>query len=200
MRTKASKAATLTICFAAYLAIGVSVNGICAELSPAAKYFPDAVLVNQNGEEMQFYSDLVQGKVVVINTIFTTCTGICPVMSKTYTRLQDHLGERLGRDVHLISISVDPENDTPERLKAFGDAFGAREGWYLLTGEKKNIDLVLYKLGHYVEEKESHTAIMLMGNESTGLWKKAFGLADSEELATILDSVLNDTLQAEGTD
>ena len=199
MRTKASKAVILAVCFAAILAIGVSINGIHAEMSPAAKYFPDAVLLDQNGEEMRFYSDLVKGKVVVINTIFTTCTGICPVMSKTFTRLQEHLGERLGRDVHLISISVDPENDTPERLKAFGDAFGAKEGWYLLTGKKKNVDLVLYKLGQYVEEQESHSAIMLLGNEPTGLWKKAFGLADSEELATILDSVLNDTLPVEGT-
>jgi protein SCO1/2 len=174
-------------------------SGSSAESSPAAQYFPDTVLVNQDGQEMRFYSDLLQGKVVVINTIFTTCTGICPVMSRTYSRLQDHLGDRLGRDVHLISISVDPENDTPQRLKAFGDAFGAKKGWYLLTGEKADVDLVLYKLGHYVEEKESHTAIMLMGNEPTGLWKKAFGLADSEELAAILDSVLEDQLSAAET-
>ena len=167
--------------------------------SPAANYFSDVVLVNQDGEEMRFYSDLLQGKIVVIDTIFTTCTGICPVMSKAFTRLQEHLGDRLGRDVHLISISVDPENDTPERLKAFGSALGARAGWYLLTGERENVDIVLNKLGAYVEEKESHSAIMLIGNEPTGLWKKAFGLASSEDLIKILDSVLDDRLLTEGT-
>ena len=203
MTMKARKAATLTLCLAALLAIGLSSIEIVAattEKSAAASCFPDATLIDQNGDEVRFYSDLVKGKVVVINTIFTTCTGICPVMSKTYAQLQDHLGEKLGRDVHLISISVDPENDTPERLKAFGDALGAKEGWYLLTGERKNIDLVLYKLGQLAEDKESHQALMLMGNEPTGLWKKAFGLADSKELAAILDSVLNDQLRTERTD
>jgi len=203
MRTKASQTAALTLCLAATLAIGMSSIAVHAEVSEqsaAASYFPDTTLVDQNGDEVRFYSDLVKGKVVVINTIFTTCTGICPVMSKTYTQLQDHLGEKLGRDVHLISISVDPENDTPERLKAFGDALGAKEGWYLLTGEKKNVDIVLYKLGHLVDEKENHKAIMLMGNEPTGLWKKTFGLADSSELAAILDSVLDDELRTERTD
>jgi protein SCO1/2 len=214
MRTEITRIATIAFCLTACLASvawggrilaqnpepagqePAADSGSAIESSPAAKYFPDAVLVNQDGQEMRFYSDLLQGKVVVINTIFTTCTGICPVMSKTYARLQDFLGDRLGRDVYLISISVDPENDTPKRLKAFGDAFGAKKGWYLLTGEKANVDLVLHKLGHYVEQKESHTAIMLMGNEPTGLWKKAFGLADSEEIAAILESVLEDKLSA----
>jgi len=198
-------AAFLALCIA-MTARGATFSGQAAavdvddEPSPAANYFSDVVLVNQDGEEMRFHTDLLKGKIVVINTIFTTCTGICPVMSKTFTRLQEHLGDRLGRDVHLISISVDPENDTPERLKAFGSAFGAREGWYLLTGERKNVDVILSKLGQFVEEKDSHSAIMLMGNEPTGLWKKAFGLANFEDLVKILDSVLDDRLHTDETD
>ena len=162
------------------------------ESSAAADYFTDTVLVNQDGEKMRFYSDLLRDKVVVINTIFTTCTGICPVMSKTYSRLQEHLGERVGKDVHLISISTDPENDTPERLKEFGEKFGARPGWYLLGGDRKNVESVLSKLGQYAEYKENHQAIMLVGNVPTGLWKKAFGLAQAEKIIEIVDSVLND--------
>ena len=195
-------AVCLAMCIAT-AARGVTVRGQAGapdgEPSPAANYFSDVVMVNQDGEEVRFYSDLLQGKIVVINTIFTTCTGVCPVMSKAFTRLQEHLGDRLGRDVHLISISVDPENDTPERLKAFGSALGARAGWYLLTGERENVDIVLNKLGAYVEEKESHSAIMLVGNEPTGLWKKAFGLANSEDLIKILDSVLDDRLHTDET-
>lgn len=158
----------------------------------ARRYFTDVQLVNQYGEPMRLYSDLLQGKVVVINTIFTTCTGICPVMSKAFETLQDRVGDRLGEDVHLISISVDPENDTPEKMRAWGEAFHARRGWYLVTGDPENVAFALQKLGQYVEDPESHQAIMLMGNDRTGLWKKAFGLAGAEELIEVFDSVLND--------
>lgn len=164
--------------------------------SAARSYFTDTELVNQDGEAMRFYTDLLQGKVVVINTIFTTCTGICPVMSRTFTKLQDHLGERLGRDVHLISISVDPKNDTPQRLKEFGRNFGARPGWYLLTGPEESVRFVLGKLGQYVEDKESHRALILVGNEPTGLWKKAFGLAPAQDIISILDSVIRDEIES----
>lgn len=162
------------------------------KLSPAQRYFTDVELVNQDGEPMRLYSDLLKGKVVVINTIFTTCTSICPLMSKTYARLQEHVGDRLGRDVYLISISVDPENDTPELLKKFGESYDARPGWYMLTGSSENVHLALRKLGHDVDQKESHKAIILIGNEPTGLWKKAFGLAPAEDIITILDSVIRD--------
>jgi protein SCO1/2 len=147
---------------------------------------------SQDGRDMRFYSDLLQGKVVVISTMFATCTGACPVMGRTLAKVQTWLGERLGRDVHLISITVDPENDTPERLKALGETFGARPGWYFLTGEKANVEFALYKLGQRVENKEGHQSILLIGNEPTGLWKKAFGLSQAEAIIQIVDSVLND--------
>lgn len=161
----------------------------------AQRYFTDVELVNQNGETMRLYSDLLKGKVVVVNTIFTTCTSICPLMSRTYARLQEHLGDRLGRDVYLLSISVDPENDTPELLKKFGQNYDARPGWYMLTGTSENVHFALRKLGHDVEQKESHKAIMLIGNEPTGLWKKAFGLAPAEDIIAILDTVIMDVLE-----
>jgi len=160
--------------------------------SQAAQYFTDVELINQDGEPMRFYTDLLAGKAVVINTIFTTCTGICPVMSKTFSRFQEHLGERLGRDVHLISISVDPEHDTPERLKAFGARFGAKPGWYLLTGRPENVAFALGRLGQQTADPENHQALIFMGNEPTGLWKKTFGLAPAEDLVALLDSVLAD--------
>ena len=163
-----------------------------AEARPAARYFTDVILLNQDGEEMRFYTDLLKDKVVVINTIFTTCTGICPVMSRSYLQLQEHLGDRLGEEVHLISISVDPENDTPPRLKEFGDRYDRREGWHLLTGKKENVELALSKLGQWVDQKDDHTAIVLMGNDRTGLWKKTMGLAPAKELIRLLDSVLLD--------
>ncbi len=188
MKTVRSLLATLAL-----LAQGVPpAAGQEAAPSPAARYFTDVVLVDQDGKPRRFYSDLLAGKIVVINTIFTTCTGMCPAVSKTFARIQDRVGDRLGRDVHLISISVDPVNDTPEKLKAFAQAFGARPGWYFLTGEEDNVRLALYKLGQQVEDKEAHKAILLVGNEPTGLWKKAFALAPASEVIAIVESVLAD--------
>lgn len=162
-------------------------------VNPAKDYFTDVVLVNQDGEEMRLYSDLLQGKVVVIDTMFTTCSSVCPMTAKTYQGIQDWMGERLGKDAHLISITVDPENDTPEKLRAYALGLGARPGWYFLTGKKENVEFALKKLGQFVESKEAHSTVFLVGNEPTGLWKKAMGLADIQQLLPIVDSVLNDT-------
>lgn len=160
--------------------------------NPAKNYFTDVVLVDQDGREHRFYSDLLAGKVVVIGSFFATCTGACPAMAKTYKKIQDWLGERQGKDIYLISITVDPEHDTPQRLKEFAQEFGARPGWIFLTGSKENVTLALGKLGSSVENKEAHNNLLFIGNEPTGLWKKAFGLAPSEELIPVVLSVLED--------
>jgi protein SCO1 len=160
--------------------------------SAAEKYFSDVELINQDGEKLRFYSDVLKNKVVVINAFFTTCTSVCPPMNRNLEKIQNALGDRLGRDVFLVSISVDPVNDTPTRLKEYSQRFHARSGWIFLTGKKENVDWALYKLGQYVEEKNDHTSVLIVGNESKGLWKKAFGLAKAEELIKIVDDVIND--------
>ncbi len=160
--------------------------------SAAQTYFTDVVLVNQQGEKMRFYTDLLLGKVVVINSFFATCPGSCLPMERNLEKMQQALGDRVGKDVHIISISVDPIVDTPANLKEYAKKLNARPGWYFLTGEKQNIDLALKKLGHLVANKQDHLNIFIIGNERTGLWKKAFGLAQSDELIKVVESVLND--------
>src|SRR5690242_5336905 len=160
--------------------------------SAAATYFTDIELVNQNGEKMHFYSDLLQGKTVIINSFFATCQGSCLPITRNLEKVQEALGDRLGKDARIISISVDPEVDTPAELKAFSQKFHARPGWYFLTGSKDDVAFVLKKLGQYVEDKNEHYNIVIIGNDRTGLWKKAFGLAKSEELIKVVDSVLDD--------
>ena len=163
-----------------------------AEKSSAEKYFTDIELVNQNGEKMRFYHDLLQGNTVIINSFFATCQGSCLPITRNLEKIQEALGERLGQDVRIISISVDPTVDTPGELMAFGKKFHARPGWYFLTGSKENVEFVLKKLGQFVENKQDHLNIIIVGNDRTGLWKKAFGLAKSEELIKVVDSVIND--------
>lgn len=160
--------------------------------SSAAKYFTDIELVNQNGEKMRFYSDLLQGKTVIINSFFATCQGSCLPITRNLEKIQEALGDRLGKDARIISISVDPTVDTPGELMAFGKKFHARPGWYFLTGSKENVEFVLKKLGQFVENKQDHYNIIIIGNDRTGLWKKAFGLATTEEIIKVVDSVVND--------
>ena len=164
--------------------------------SPAKKYFTDVVLVNQNGEKVRFYSDLLQGKVVIINSFFATCAGSCLPLTRNLEKLQQALGERMGKEVHILSISVDPTVDTPTSLKAYAKKLNAGPGWHFLTGDKESVDFALKKIGHFVDSKESHLNIFIIANERTGLWKKAFGLAKSDEIMKVVDSVLNDQVPA----
>lgn len=162
------------------------------EQSAAQKYFSDVELVNQDGEKMRLYSDLLQGKTVIINSFFATCQGSCLPMMRNLEKVQEALGNRLGKDARIISISVDPTVDTPPALKAYAKKLQAKPGWYFMTGDKESVEFVLKKLGQFVEAKESHLNIFIIGNEKTSLWKKAFGLAKSEELVKVVDSVIND--------
>lgn len=149
----------------------------------SATYFPNLTLLTQDNKPIRFYEDLLKGKTVLINFLFTTCKGVCPPMTANLARVQKHLGERVGRDIMMISISVDPTADTPAVLKKFADTFKAQPGWYFLTGEKKNVDWVLYKLGGYVEDKQQHTGVLIIGNEATGEWMKVMAMSNPEEIA-----------------
>lgn len=161
----------------------------------AREYFTDVVLVNQDGKQMRLYSDLMEGKVVIVNAIFTTCEGVCPVTMGNLAKIQKWLGPRLGADVNILSLTVDRETDTPPRLQDYAQKFEAQPGWYFLTGTPENLDFALHRLGLWVADKESHSTVFLIGNVPTGLWKKAFGMAPSPELIKIVDSVLADRLK-----
>lgn len=163
-----------------------------ADAEKARKYFTDVELIDQNGDSRRLYSDLLRDKVVVINPFFTTCSGVCPVLSQRIAAVQRRFSDRLGEDLRLLSISVDPETDDPERLRAYARRFKAEPGWYFLGGKKENVDWALYKLGQYVEDKEAHTNIIIVGNEATGKWRKVFGLGPVDELLQAVEEVLDD--------
>jgi len=162
-----------------------------ADLTTAGRnYFTDVELVNQNGQTMRLYSDLIAGKTVVIDSFFTSCVGICPIMGGTFKRIQTVLGDHMGKDLILISVSVDPETDTPARLRDYAKSMSAKPGWYFVTGKKENVEQALHKLGLLVDAKENHKAVVLIGNEPKGLWKKAFGLANSEDVVKMVQEVV----------
>ena len=174
------------------LALLVPFAAPAAAGSPAQRYFTDVVLTDQDGRPVRLYSDLLKGKTVAINSFHTTCTGACPVLMAVFTRLQIAMGDRLGKDFYLLSFTVDPATDTPPRLKDYAQKLGARAGWYFLTGSKPDVQLALRKVGQFVEEKEAHPNVLIVGNERTGLWKKAFGLAPPDQIVRLVQGVSND--------
>ena len=139
----------------------------------------DVDVYDQNGKQLKFYTDLVKGKTVAINFIFTTCTNICPPLTATFRKVQ----VEAGPNVNLISVSVDPTTDTPERLKAYADKFKAGPGWTFVTGDKVDIDKLLAGLGATVADKNDHTPMVLIGNESANYWTRAYGLSPPSQLA-----------------
>ena len=152
---------------------------------------PDVELLDQNGRKIRFYTDLVKGQSVVINFIFTTCTTICPPLGATFARVQKELGDKAGRDVRFISISVDPATDTPERLKAWGAKFHAGEGWTFVTGNKPDVDELLRALGASSARREDHSPTVLIGNDAHGNWTRTYGLANTSQLVQIINDITN---------
>jgi protein SCO1/2 len=148
---------------------------------------PDVPVLDQEGMPLHFYSDLVKGKVVAVNFLFTNCTTICPPLGATFAKLRKLLGERAGRDVHLISVSVDPVNDTPARLKAWASKFGLGPGWSLVTGKPDEITRLLRALGAYTADPNDHPPLVLIGTRDR--WTRAYGLAPPPKLAALIDEV-----------
>lgn len=158
----------------------------------AKSYFAGIVLTDQDGRTVKLYDDVLAGKTVVINSFFATCHGSCPVMSGNFVAIQKAFADRLGKDLVLVSITVDPQTDTPEKLRAYAKNVKAQPGWYFLTGPQENVERALRRLGQYVADKNDHNNVFLVGNLQTGLWKKAFGLARTDDLVKVVESVLND--------
>ena len=102
-------------------------------------YVPNVPVVTQDGKVFNFYDDLIKDKIFVVSFLFTSCRDVCPIAAARMAQLQDRLGDRVGKDVFFYSISVDPENDTPDKMKKYAETFGAGPGWLFLTGIPEDI-------------------------------------------------------------
>ena len=133
-------------------------------------------LKDQHGAEVRFYDDLVRGRTVLVNLMFSGCGDVCPANSAALARLHDLLGGRMGRDIFILSLSIDPYGDTPERLHQYWQAFGARPGWHFLTGEPGVVerlrrDLGLYDLDPDIDaDPTQHSGLLTIGNDRTDRW------------------------------
>ena len=161
-----------------------------ARVTPAAGVsVPDEELVDQDGAPVRL-RELAKDHVLAVNFIFTTCTTICSPMTAIFGRLQAELGDSLGRDVRLVSITLDPAVDTPERLKRYADKFNRRPGWVFLTGSRDRVARVLEAFGGRAPVKEQHAPLTLLGRASEGRWRRVDGIAPPRRLADEIRSLL----------
>jgi protein SCO1/2 len=160
-----------------------------------ADYFPNVPLITQDGKTVHFYDDLVKGKIVAIDLIYTHCKDMCPLETARLAQVQHLLGDRVGKDIFFYSISIDPKQDTSEVLKAYAEKFHAGEGWLFLTGKKEDIDLISKKLGLYTDpdpsSRDGHTPSLLIGNEATGQWMRNSALDNPRFLSLMIGQFLD---------
>lgn len=153
----------------------------------AALKIPDVQVVDQNGKALRFRSDLVEGKVVAISFVFTSCTTICTPLGTRMASLQPLLQGR--DDVRLISVSIDPTTDTPQRLKEWSAKFTKRPGWTLVTGDAREIEKLLVALRADTGDPSAHSPLMLIGNHATGRWTRVNGLQPADRIVAAIDGI-----------
>jgi protein SCO1/2 len=159
-----------------------------------ADYFPNVALTTHEGATVRLYDDLLKGKSVAINVIYTSCKDECPLETARMVQVQKLLGERMGKDIFFYSISIDPVRDTPEVLKNYASKFGVGPGWLFLTGKPEDIKLVTKKLGLSRNadsySKDGHSASLMVGNEPTGQWMRNSAVDNPQFLAATMGTFL----------
>jgi protein SCO1/2 len=189
-------ALTLLVCA---IALGRPAS-IGAQGRRGAALFPDVTLTTQDGRDVKFY-DLIKGRIVAVNVIYTTCEYACPIETSKLARMQQILGDRMGREVFFLSISIDPERDTPPVLKAYAEKFNAGPGWIFLTGKMSDIDTLSKRLGLWsdpAETKDGHQPMLLVGNEVTNQWLRTSALDNPAYTARIITDWLTSWTAAQG--
>lgn len=171
-------------------AVALSFHGAFAATKWGADYFPDIVLTTQDGAKVRFYEDLVKGKNVAVNVVYTSCRDECPLETARMAEVQRLLGDRMGKDIFFLSISIDPEKDTAQVLKAYAGKFGVGPGWLFLTGKKDDIKALTRKLGlsrtSDAFSKDGHASSLMLGNDANGQWMRNSAVDNPRFLAATM--------------
>ena len=169
---------------------------VASQHESSRRVFPNPELIDQDGHKVHFYDDVLKGKIFLINFIFTSCDAYCPMETARVRRIQDLLGDRMGKDIFFYSISIDPENDTPEALRAYRKKFGAGPGWTFFTGNEAEITAMRRTIGLLVEDgdgiQKDHALNMLIGNERAGQWMRRSNMDKAEVVAKLLSENLSE--------
>src|SRR5215204_3293538 len=149
-------------------------------------YIPNLPVVTHEGKTLRFYDDLIKGKIVVINFIYTSCQDVCPIATARLAQVEEKLGEKVGCDFFFISMTVDPEHDTPERLNEYAKAFGAGPGWLFVTRKPEDVRAINYKLGERSSKLSEHRNEVVLGNDADGQWQRDNLFGDLDRLVTTI--------------
>ena len=153
-----------------------SAPALAAKPGPRAGYFPNTIVQTHDGKKLRFYDDVVRGKVVVFNMMYSVCTGICPGNTANLLQVQQALGDRLGKDIFMVSMTLQPAFDTPKALNDYAKSYGIKPGWTFLTGDPKEMDVIRRKLGFFNDDPRidsdlaNHTGMVRIGNETLDRW------------------------------
>ncbi|WP_407279416.1 SCO family protein [Aromatoleum evansii] len=152
--------------------------------------FPDVLLLDQNSKERRLKSEVIGDRIVVMDFVYTSCTTVCPVVSAIMGEVQQKLGGKVGREVALVSLTVDPVRDTPARLRDYARSRGAGAGWSWLTGSTTAVNDTLKGLGTWTPNFEDHPVVMMVGDGRTGKWTRFYGFADPAMLVAQVESLI----------
>ncbi|HWG87807.1 MAG TPA: SCO family protein [Candidatus Acidoferrales bacterium] len=182
------------LCLLASLSAQDSVSN--APVTQIKLVVPDVTVVNQSGEKLRFNSEVIGNRVAVVNSFFTSCTAFCPLTQERLSRLAKKLGDRMGKDVVFVSVSVDPQRDTPPQMKVWGEKFHIGHGWTLVSGKKDGIEGLLKSFGLYVD-MQRHQSALIIGNQRQG-WVRVSSWASPARLAQVIDGIEENPPMAAG--
>lgn len=157
---------------------------------------PDVEVIDQYGRKARFYTDLFKDRVVVVSFFFTSCTLMCPLQGQSLAKLQNALGDRMGKEVFFVSVSKDPKTDTPQRLSLWARKYEVKNGWTLVTGTESVMSGLLRQLIGDEPGPQLHNPVLLIGNDRTGVWEDAEGLSSPDKLIAIIDRISSAKSQA----
>jgi protein SCO1/2 len=166
----------LAAAFSSAFLVPVGEHGQRGAVRKQSDQFSNILLYDQHGKRVRFYDDLVKDKTVIINLMYTGCGETCPANTAELAKINDLLGQRMGRDIVMVSLSIDPLADTPARLKQYWESFGAKPGWLFLTGKPGDVDRLRHELGAYdldpvIDANPSqHAGFITVGNDRTNRW------------------------------
>jgi cytochrome oxidase Cu insertion factor (SCO1/SenC/PrrC family) len=164
-------------------------NNEVTQWEPTNLRLPNVAVRDQEGQNHVFHRDLVKGRKVLVNFVFTSCTSICSPMTATFRAVQQELTRRKIDDVHLISVSVDPLTDTPQVLRQYAKRFDAGPGWTFVTGSRKSIDDILKVFAVSAANFNDHSPMVYIGDDASGRWSRTFGAAAPESIVAKMTEV-----------
>ena len=182
---------------AALAPFALSISGKAEKLpQDGVEWFTNVPVTTQDGRTLRFYDDVMKGKILLINFFFTGCDDVCPLATDNLVRVQELLGDRVGKDIFFVSISLQPEHDTPEVMAAYAKAHGVGPGWVFLTGQKDDIELLRHRLGFWDidpavdADPEQHLGTVRLANEPMHRWAMSPSLLSPTALVRAVHRVI----------